>query len=37
MYDLTINEPGRIQDKNAHQLAMEIIRNFVASNRNGKT
>ncbi|KAL3850133.1 hypothetical protein ACJIZ3_012015 [Penstemon smallii] len=27
---------ARIQDKTAHQLAMEIIRNYVASNRNGR-
>ncbi|KAK6138323.1 hypothetical protein DH2020_027907 [Rehmannia glutinosa] len=27
---------ARLQDKNAHQLAMEIIRNYVASNGNGK-
>ncbi|KAK4492387.1 hypothetical protein RD792_003192 [Penstemon davidsonii] len=27
---------ARIQDKTAHQLAMEIIRNYVASNQNGR-
>lgn len=27
---------ARVQDKTAHQLAMEVIRNFVASQQNGK-
>ena len=27
---------AKLQDKSAQQLAMEIIRNFVASNQNGK-
>ncbi|MCD7470753.1 transcriptional regulatory protein [Datura stramonium] len=27
---------ARIQDKNAHQLAIEIVRNYVASQQNGK-
>ena len=26
---------AKLQGKSAHQLAMEIIRNFVASNQNG--
>lgn len=26
---------AKLQDKSAHQLAMEIIRNFVASHQNG--
>lgn len=28
---------ARLQDKSAHQLAMEIIRNYVGSHQNGKT
>lgn len=32
-----IDELAKIQDKNAHQLAMEIIRNYVAMNQNGKS
>ncbi|KAJ8543815.1 hypothetical protein K7X08_025433 [Anisodus acutangulus] len=28
---------ARIQDKNAHQLAIEIVRNYVASQQNGKS
>jgi sulfite reductase (ferredoxin) len=27
---------AKLQNKNAHQLAMEVIRNYVASNQNGK-
>ena len=27
---------AKLQNKNAHQLAMEVIRNFVASQQNGK-
>jgi sulfite reductase (ferredoxin) len=27
---------SKLQNKNAHQLAMEVIRNFVASQQNGK-
>lgn len=26
-----------IQDKNAHQLAIEVVRNYVASQQNGKS
>lgn len=26
---------ARVQDKTAHQLAIEVIRNFVASQQNG--
>lgn len=26
---------GKLQDKSAHQLAMDIIRNYVASHQNG--
>ncbi|KAL3529906.1 hypothetical protein ACH5RR_009228 [Cinchona calisaya] len=32
-----MDELARIQDKTAHQLAMEVIRNFVASQQNGKS
>ncbi|XP_057749410.1 sulfite reductase [ferredoxin], chloroplastic [Arachis stenosperma] len=28
---------AKLQNKTAHQLAMEVIRNFVASNQNGKS
>ncbi|XP_047330046.1 sulfite reductase 1 [ferredoxin], chloroplastic [Impatiens glandulifera] len=28
---------AKLQDKNAHQLAMEVIRNYVASQENGKS
>ncbi|CAN6454170.1 unnamed protein product [Victoria cruziana] len=28
---------AKLQDKNAHQLAMEVIRNYVASQQNGKS
>lgn len=31
-----MDELARVQDKTAHQLAMEVIRNFVASQQNGK-
>lgn len=27
---------AKLQNKNAHQLAMEVIRNFVATQQNGK-
>lgn len=27
---------AKLQNKNAHQLAMEVIRNFVAAQQNGK-
>jgi sulfite reductase (ferredoxin) len=33
----SIDELAKLQGKNAHQLAMEIIRNYVAANENGKT
>ncbi|GMQ00805.1 hypothetical protein CsSME_00047718 [Camellia sinensis var. sinensis] len=32
-----VDELARVQNKNAHQLAMEVIRNFVASQQNGKS
>lgn len=28
---------ARLQNKSAHQLAIEVIRNFVASQQNGKS
>lgn len=28
---------AKLQDKNAHQLAIEVIRNYVASHQNGKS
>lgn len=28
---------ARIQNKNAHQLAIDVIRNYVASQQNGKS
>ncbi|TKY67831.1 Sulfite reductase of ferredoxin [Spatholobus suberectus] len=31
-----MDELAKLQNKNAHQLAMEVIRNYVASNQNGK-
>ncbi|XP_061359624.1 sulfite reductase [ferredoxin], chloroplastic [Gastrolobium bilobum] len=31
-----VDELAKLQNKSAHQLAMEVIRNFVASNQNGK-
>ncbi|XP_011621631.2 sulfite reductase [ferredoxin], chloroplastic isoform X2 [Amborella trichopoda] len=31
-----MDELAKLQNKNAHQLAMEIIRNYVASQQNGK-
>ncbi|BAT91185.1 hypothetical protein VIGAN_06249800 [Vigna angularis var. angularis] len=34
-YD-AMDELAKLQNKSAHQLAMEIIRNYVASNQNGK-
>ncbi|XP_058730334.1 sulfite reductase [ferredoxin], chloroplastic [Vicia villosa] len=27
---------AKLQNKNAHQLAMEVVRNYIASNQNGK-
>jgi len=27
---------AKLQNKSAHQLAIEVIRNYVASNQNGK-
>ncbi|KAJ7979580.1 Sulfite reductase [Quillaja saponaria] len=32
-----MDELARLQSKNAHQLAMEVVRNFVASQQNGKS
>lgn len=32
-----MDELARLQDKNAHQLAMEIIRSYVAAQQNGKS
>lgn len=31
-----VDQLAKLQNKNAHQLAMEVIRNFVASQQNGK-
>ncbi|KAK9157850.1 hypothetical protein Scep_004424 [Stephania cephalantha] len=31
-----MDELARLEDKNAHQLAMEVIRNYVAAQQNGK-
>lgn len=31
-----VDELAKLQNKNAHQLAIEVIRNFVASQQNGK-
>lgn len=31
-----VDKLARLQNKNAHQLAMEVVRNFVASQPNGK-
>ncbi|KAF8403802.1 hypothetical protein HHK36_011908 [Tetracentron sinense] len=31
-----MDELARLQNKNAHQLAMDVIRNFVAAQQNGK-
>ncbi|KAG4966841.1 hypothetical protein AAZX31_12G018500 [Glycine max] len=31
-----MDELAKLQNKNAHQLAMEVIRNYVATNQNGK-
>lgn len=33
----SMNELAKLQDKTAHQLAMDVIRNFVASQQNGKS
>ncbi|XWS52539.1 hypothetical protein CRYUN_Cryun11dG0079200 [Craigia yunnanensis] len=32
-----VDELARLQNKSAHQLAIEVIRNFVASHQNGKS
>jgi sulfite reductase (ferredoxin) len=32
-----IDELAKLQDKNAHQLAMEVVRNYVVSQQNGKS
>ena len=32
-----MDDLARLQDKTAHQLAMEVIRNFVSSQQNGKS
>lgn len=32
-----VDELAKQQDKTAHQLAMEVIRNFVGSQKNGKS
>ncbi|KAK4419577.1 Sulfite reductase 1 [ferredoxin], chloroplastic [Sesamum alatum] len=32
----SVDNLARLQDKSAHELAMEIIRNYVASHQNGK-
>lgn len=34
---LAIDELAKLQNKTAHKLAMEIIRNYVASHQNGKS
>lgn len=34
---ISMNELAKLQDKTAHQLAMDVIRNFVASQQNGKS
>lgn len=31
-----VDKLAKLQNRNAHQLAMEVIRNFVASQQNGK-
>ncbi|KAI4373664.1 hypothetical protein MLD38_011767 [Melastoma candidum] len=31
-----MEELGKLQDKSAHQLAIEVVRNFVAAQQNGK-
>jgi len=31
-----MDELARLQNKTAHQLAMEVVRNYVASQQNGK-
>ncbi|KAL8129346.1 hypothetical protein V2J09_018501 [Rumex salicifolius] len=33
----SVEELAKLQNKTAHQLAMEVIRNFVASQQNGKS
>lgn len=32
-----MDELARLQNKTAHQLAMEVIRNFVSTQQNGKS
>ena len=32
-----MDELAKLQNKNAHQLAIEVVRNFVASQQNGKS
>lgn len=32
-----MDELAKLQNKNAHQLAMEVIRSFVATQQNGKS
>lgn len=32
-----IDELAKLQNKNAHQLAMEVVRNYVAVQQNGKS
>lgn len=32
-----IDELAKLQNKNAHQLAMEVVRNYVAAQQNGKS
>lgn len=32
-----VEELAKLQDKTAHQLAMDVIRDFVASQQNGKS
>ena len=32
-----VDQLAKLQDKTAHQLAMDVIRNFVASQQNGKS
>lgn len=32
-----VDELAKLQSKSAHQLAIEVIRNFVASQQNGKS
>lgn len=34
---VAIDELAKLQNKNAHQLAMEVVRNYVAAQQNGKS